>query len=471
MGNIIKKLGAFSLGPIMAAVIGFITVPVITYFITPEEYGKASMFTLAQGIASLLMYFGLDQAFVREFNRYRDNVGKLLSNAIFMPLIFVVIIDTCIIINAKFISNILFDSNNETMAVYMLALMLPFIIFENFSFLKIRMEEKGLAYSCATISLKMLVLIITVVLFLTYEKSFHSVVYAMALAEIVNGSILFFVVIRPLKLSIKDIDKELIKNMLKFGLPLIPAMLMSWILASMDKVMLRSLCGYEELGLYTAAYKIVSAVSIVQSCFTLFWTPVAYRWNEENAPKENFAFVNTIVAVGMTLICLALLIVKNLVGIVLGDSFVEAIKIFPFLLLYPVMYTMSETTVMGIGFSRKTVYSIVISGIACIVNIVLNYTMIPLWGGAGAAFATGIAFLVFFWTRTLISRRLWWDFPIFVYIVISVVLVINCYAHTFLNGAVPYIISVISMFVIVIFNMKSIIEVIKKGRALSKETL
>lgn len=79
-------------------------------------------------------------------------------------------------------------------------------------------------------------------------------------------------------------------------------------------------------------------------------------------------------------------------------------------MLYPVMYTMSETTAVGIGFSRKTYYSIVVSAAACIVNIVCNFIFIPIWGGTGAAFATGISFIIFFWVRTLISRKVWWKF-------------------------------------------------------------
>ena len=165
MGNIIKKLGAFSIGPIAAAFLGFLTVPLITYFITPEEYGKASMFTLAQGIASMLVYFGLDQAFVREFHVYKDKLNALLSNAIFVPLFFVSVLGIIIIINANWMSRILFDSSNEKIAVYMLSIMLPFMVIENFAFLTIRMNEKGLQYSLSTISLKVLVLIITVLLF------------------------------------------------------------------------------------------------------------------------------------------------------------------------------------------------------------------------------------------------------------------------------------------------------------------
>ena len=79
MGNIIKKIGAFSLGPIVGAFLGLVTVPLITYFISPEEYGRASMFTLAQGVASMLVYFGLDQAFVREFHIYKKQINYLFT--------------------------------------------------------------------------------------------------------------------------------------------------------------------------------------------------------------------------------------------------------------------------------------------------------------------------------------------------------------------------------------------------------
>ena len=462
MGNIIKKLGAFSIGPIAAAFLGFLTVPLITYFITPEEYGKASMFTLAQGIASMLVYFGLDQAFVREFHVYKDKLNALLSNAIFVPLFFVSVLGIIIIINANWMSRILFDSSNEKIAVYMLSIMLPFMVIENFAFLTIRMNEKGLQYSLSTISLKVLVLIITVLLFFVYERSFRSVVYAMAIAEIVNGIILFFAVIYPQKISLYYLDKDLIKGMLKFGLPLIPAMMMSWILASMDKVMLRIMCGYGDLGLYTAAYKIVSAVGIVQSCFTIFWTPVAYRWHEENVKKDSFEAVNMLVAVGMSVICLILLLVKNLVGIVLGDDFIQAIQIFPFLLLYPVMYTMSETTAVGIGFSRKTHYSIIVSGVSGIVNIFLNYILIPLWGGIGAAVATGIAFVIFFWTRTMLSRKVWWNFPIGIYFVVTIILTANCYVHTFIKVYSPYIVSISSVVILIIIYYKPMKSIVKK---------
>ena len=456
MKELIKKFSAFSVGPIVGAVISFITVPLITYFISPEEYGKSSMFTLAQGTVSMIIYLGMDQAFVREFNLVKDRLDKLMTNAIIVPAIFVVVLDAIIVCAAPYISVLLFDTKDEVFAVYLMAIMFPFMIVEHFSFLKIRMEEKGLQYSFFTILLKTLIMILTIVLFLIYEKSFRSVVYAMALAEIINGLILLFMTIIPLHLKLSYVDKPLIHRMLKYGLPLIPASILGWALTSMDKVMLRTMCSYSELGLYTAAFKIVSALGIVQTCFTLFWPPVAYRWYEEKVDNSNFKNINDLVAAIMSLLCLGLLLFKDAVAFILGDSFTEAIYIFPFILLNPIMYTMSESVAVGIGFTRKTHYNIVVSGLSGVTNIVLNYLLLPVLEGKGAAIATGVSYMVFFWARTLISRKLWWKFPIDKYLIYTIIIIINCAVHTFITGYISYIVSAVSIVLVIVLNISEI---------------
>lgn len=460
MGKLIKQLGAFSVGPIVGAIISFVTIPVITYFISPDEYGRSSMFVLAQGTLSMLMYLGMDQAYIREYNLYEKEKNKLISNAIIIPAIVVILLSTCIVINYKFVSIVLFDNPNETLAVLALAVMLPFMVIENFSLLRIRMEEKGLQYSVFTIMLKVFNLLFTVVLFLFYEKSFRSVVLATAIAEIVNGILLLILSIKSVRVSFKMIDKKLIKNMLKYGLPLVPASLLFWALTSMDKIMLRVMCDYTELGLYSAAFKIVNALAIVQTCFTLFWTPVALRWYENGIKKIYFETTTKVVATVMVALCMIILLFKTFVAFILGNEFSKAIYIFPFLLLQPIMYTISEATAVGITFTRKTWCNIITAALASITNIVLNYMLIPLLGGEGAAIATGMSYIVFFWTRTLISRRLWYKFKIQKYIIYSVLVLFNCLLHTFIKGFIPYIVTIISIVLLVIANIKDIKEII-----------
>ncbi len=441
MTKFFKSIGSFSLGPIVGAILSFLTVPIITHFISPDEYGKASMFILAQSTVSTVIYLGMDQSFVREFNLMKDNLQKLLVNAMIIPLSLSLIVGLGSIILSDKVSRILFGTYNEKMAVTALALLLPFMVIETFSLLKIRMEERGLLYSMFTIILKAIVLVLTVILFLSYEKSFRSVVYAAAMGEILTGMILYFVVIRKYKFQRTLLDSKLQYRMLKFGLPLVPAFAVGWILTSMDKVMLRTMCTYDELGLYSAAFKIVSVLSVLQACFTLYWTPVAYRWYQEEKPGSQYEFVSKIIAILMTGVCLGVLLFKEVVAIILGSSFRDAINIFPFLLLFPVLYTLSETTGIGIGFKRKTGYNIVVTLIAGASNIALNYMLIPVFNGAGAAIATGLSYIAFFWGRTLISRKLWHKFDLKIYLVVNIVVLANCAVHTFMDGLVPYLVT------------------------------
>lgn len=455
MTSILKKLGAFSVGPIISAFLGFITVPLVTNFISTDEYGRCSMFTLAQSTIAMFIYLGLDQAFVREFNAFGDQVDRLLANVIRIPLCSVLVIDAVVLCMPARISTILFDTPDERLAVYLLAVMLPVMVFENFGLLKIRMEEKGLQYSCFIILLKALTLVFTVLLFLTYEKSFRSAVYAMALAEIVTGMAVFFVTLRRVPIFSAATDRPLVRRMLRFGLPLLPASMLGWALTSMDKIMLRTMCSYSELGLYAAAFKIVNVLGVVQTCFTLYWVPLAFRWYESKKDNRYFSAANDVVACIMCVLCLGVLLCKDLVALILGENFAQAVCIFPFIMLHPIMYTMSETTGVGISFSRKTGYNALISALACGTNILLNYLLIPIWNGTGAAVATGVSYIVFFWGRTLVSRKIWYRFRIQKYLLYTAVILLNCGLHTFAAGWLPYGVSAVSLVLVAAANWKT----------------
>ena len=459
MKDLFKKIGGFSVGPLVAAFLSFITVPLITYFISPDEYGRCGMFTLAQNTVSTVMYLGMDQAFVREFHEDK-NTERLLSNAILFPAIFTLLLDAVLLLFPSRFSFLLFGTPGEFLAVFSLAMLFPFMLLEHFALMKLRMEEHGFAYSAFTILLKALTLAATVILFLSYEKSFRSVIYAIVLAQILSAVILFFFALRGVRLSFRLIQKPLIVRMLRYGLPLIPASALMWVLTSMDQVMLRAFTDYTELGLYTGAFKIVSVLSVLQSCFTLLWTPISLRWYESGADNKRFAYVMRLISLAMTVLCFGILLCKDVVALILGKKFALSIYIFPFLMLHPIMYTASEATSVGIAFTRKTVCNVITTSLAAVVNIALNALLIPSLGARGAAIATGISYIVFFWVRTLLSRRVWYSFPIRNFVIYTLMILVNCALHTFLRGPVPYIVSAASLLLIAVFEFRHVREAV-----------
>lgn len=463
MKKILNLLGSFSVGPLLTALIGLTIVPVTTHFISPEEYGRANMFVLAQGLIFMLIGMGMEQAFVREYN-LAGSKPRLLRTSMLLPLAAAVAVGAVLVVFADSVSMLLFDAPGEYLAIFLMALMFPMMVVRSFALLKLRMDQRGWLYSIYSALLKVLVLVLTLVLLLLWQKSFRSVVYALALAEIVEGAILLVIVMPGVDYKKAD-DKGLLKRLLRYGLPLLPANCLSWVLSSMDQVMLRSMSDYNQLGLYSAANKIVTALSVVQSCFVTVWTPICFKWYGEKRSRDHFHKVMSLVTRGMAALCFGLLLCKDLLVWVLGAEFASAMDIFPFLLLHPVMYTMSETTTVGIFFARKTEYNLVISGVSGAVNIGLNLLLIPVLGGCGAAMATGLSYVCFFWLRTLIARKVWWKFPLSEFVAVTALLLVNCSLHTFLGGWVAYAVSAVSaagMLVLVLRTLRGVREIFEK---------
>lgn len=89
----------------------------------------------------------------------------------------------------------------------------------------------------------------------------------------------------------------------------------------------------------------------------------------------------------------------------MAKSYREASYIAPFLILYPIMYTISETTVLGINFSKKTRWHIVITGFSALANFLGNTLLVPTLGARGAAVSTGLSYILFFTLRTVIAKK------------------------------------------------------------------
>ena len=206
----------------------------------------------------------------------------------------------------------------------------------------------------------------------------------------------------------------------------------------------------------------------MQASFTTFWTPLAFRWKAQNESTQKFEMVSDGIAGVMTLLLILILIFKQVIPIFLGVGYEVAIYIMPFLLFYPIFYTMSETTAVGISFSKKTYYNIIISAASMLVNILLNALLIPKFGAIGAATATGISYLTFFWTRTIISKKLWYPLKTKRFIITTIILMSVALANSFIKNI--YIITAINMSCLIIniinyrYLIKMLIDYKKKNK-------
>lgn len=409
----IRNIAWFSLAPLISAIISFITVPLTTWLIVPEEFAKSSMFTVIQMLIIAVLYLGMDHAFVREFNETGEK-KKLLYRCLILPLLLSLIIVLFLII---LLLQGLFITSISPVIVILLAIWIPFSVIERFVLLYLRMNGQAKEFALFNIFIKVSILIFTM-FFLAINQNYIMVIMGLVVGQVVVDIILlckFMVELKKEKIlsSYSSYSEtNTIKSMLKYGLPLMVGALAMWSLNSTDRLFLESYVSYESLGIYFSAVKIVAILLIFHNVFATVWVPTAFRWYKNGVVNEQFHIVNKSLFFIMSLVFIVILLFKNLLINILSSEYRDAVDLVPFLLFVPIMYSLSETTGLGISFSRKSNYNLYISLFVVAANLFLNFLLISNYGIIGASVATATTYIIYFWTKTMISRRLWFKFDI-----------------------------------------------------------
>ena len=308
--------------------------------------------------------------------------------------------------------------------------MVAIVIISNFiaQFLSLilRMNEQGFAYSMSQLLPKLLlIMIIGSYIVLSVEKTFNNLVLANIISMVFVCIVYAWNTRIEWKSAIKqNINYEYLKSLIKFGTPLIFGGLAFWGLTATDRILIKELSSFEQLGLYSVAVSFAAAAIIFQSVFSTIWAPMVYKWAAANEGLENIYKVNRyVLLVVIVLFCLAGLF-SWLITLILPEQYQEVRWIVISCFGYPLLYTLSETTVIGIGITRRSSFAMLASILAFIVNILGNLWLIPIYGAAGAAVSTCISFWFFFLLRTEFSIFLWKPIPrlsLYIYTILLVI--------------------------------------------------
>lgn len=431
--NLSKTL-AFSIGPIGAAATALVTIPIVAWFFSPEDIGRLTMLQAAVSFVLLLFCFGLDQAYVREFHEAKDKLGLLKS--VFIPgfaiLLFVLV---GLVFSPWSLSLVLFgiDSPFLTFLLYA-AFLLSFA--SRFLSLILRMQERGLAFSMSQVLPKLLFLLIVLIyVWLEAEAVFDNLIVANFLSLLTVFVIYAWNTHKDwLPALTATIDKTKQSQMIRYAIPLIGGGLAFWGLTTMDKFFLRSMSGFEELGIYSVAVTFAGAALVFQSIFSTIWIPLVYKWVAND--EVNSLVIKSVidyVTFGVVVIWSLTGLCSWLIVYILPPAYLSV----PFILLatiaYPLLYTMADASSVGIGIKRKTMYSLLAAISALVANAAGNWFLIPKFGASGVAMASAIAFFLYFVLVTEASSLLWisferWRMYSFITVLIALSLVFNTIA-------------------------------------------
>lgn len=404
-----KKFLLFSIGPIVSLVLGFLATPIITRIAEPEILGSSAMFIIVINLSIIVSTLGLEQAYTRYYYESKNKYYLLytcLSGSLLGSLVPIMIV----ISFYNEITNFLELNAIKTMTFFIIfTFSLIVNIIGKYVQIILRMEQLAFKFSLLQISFKFFELILLFLfIFLT-----NDILLSLILSQFLNILLTLAIYSPYIKKYIKREKKVAeetnipFNDMLTYGLPFMASLMLAWLFQNIDKFFLGYFSTAYHLGIYVAAFKIISLLVNFQGIFTTYWLPKALsNYNKDNNDttfyKNWFDFLNAF----LLIIPIMFVIFKDHLILILGSDYREAKELMPFLSLFPVLYILAEVSSIGIMLKKRTKIYFLVNFITLISALILNLLLIPKFGSIGASVSVSLVYLIYFFFRSYFSNIL-----------------------------------------------------------------
>lgn len=403
----LKHSAIYGLGSVTTKLIGFVLLPLYTKHITVSEYGILGILEITILILSQVLLFGQPNAYMRFYNE-KEFIEKRKSTLFtqFISLFFVAIILNIIgYFFADKLASFFSDPTEYTLYFKLCFAIISLRIINTLFLGVLRIKEKSTLYAIASV-LRILVILGLNIYFVAFAKiGIRGILYAYVI-----GNSIMLIVLLPGMISemIPKFDSKILRSALIFGFPLIFTSLAGMLLNMGDRYILKFLTDYTEVGLYNLGYKIAGVLNVflIQS-FSLALLPMAYKIYGKKGDKRYYSKMQTYFVFVLLWAGLALsLFGKELIKILaLNHDYWAAYQVVPYIILAYVFSGAKYVASLGLYLKRKTKYIAYNTIGAAVLNVGLNFLLIPKYKMIGAAIATIISFIALYFATYFVSKR------------------------------------------------------------------
>lgn len=429
LNKFIKQSVIYGFGTVTERGVGVILIPVYIKYLSPAEFGAFTLIEVTIAIISGICSFGIPQTILRFYSSNNNSREEIIGTGISTVLFFGIIFSIIFIILSEYLSEYLLRDSRYTKAFMIAFFSLPFGSFTA-SIINIwRSQQKAHLFTAFNVFKSLMICILSIIFVVVLSYS----VKGLLIAKLVPGVI---TTIAGLYIFHKEILKfkfTIFKEMMSYGIPLIPSKILMRINNSADRYLVQLLVGIEAVGIYAMAFRIGNIVN--RLCTPLLQAHRPYVFNLFDENELNYAKKNTIKSGTIYTIYIVLV---SIFIIALGPKFINyfdknnlynnSILLIPVILVGVMFIEFFTVTSVGIFIKNKTKYILYLTLFASIINIVLNIILLPRIGVAGAAWSTLISNLFLLIFGYIVSNNLIkLDYRIAVYTFIAGLIIILIY--------------------------------------------
>ncbi|WP_405379214.1 oligosaccharide flippase family protein [Phascolarctobacterium sp.] len=459
----------YGLGGVISKIIPLIMVPIVTRLMPDSSYyGINDLSGTVIQFGSSLAVMGMYDAMYRMFfEKDEDDYKKTVcSTALIFTCFTSLVVFIIMLVGRKVIAQYFFSDPQYTYVVYLSAMATLVGATNSIISAPTRMQNKRKVFLVTNTLSPLISYSVSIPMLLAGHY-----VIALPLATVISGvtmEIAFGIMNREW-FSLKRFDSKLLKQLLAIAIPLLPNFLIYWVFNSCDKVMVTNMIGLEAAGIYSVGSKLGNCSQLIYTAFAGGWQYFAFAtMKEKDQVRSNslvFEYLGVISYAATMFICAWSCTIFK---ILFTSEYWSGYIIAPYLFLAPLLQMLFQIAANQFLVVKKTWPNMFILSTGAVLNIIINYVLIPVLGIEGAAIATLIGYAVSDVVCVLVLCKMKLMVVSWKFIMASVVM--SCYIviwrvsfhSNFVAGTIVAVLAVSVLMFLYRIDIKKLISILKK---------
>jgi O-antigen/teichoic acid export membrane protein len=456
----------YGFGNIINRLLGFLLLPLHTYFFKPAEYGTFSLIYSFGFFAAVFYLFGMETSFQKYFieSKEPEHRRKIFSTTLILLFCTSFVFSFIIYLLSNRIAFLITGNISNGYLVKLLSLLLFIDVLSRFPMILINSLQLSKVYTYINVGGVIVNIASNLVLIIGLGMRIEAIFYALIISYLFMLVVSFIYCLKYFHFSF---DKSKVKTLVKFAHSFLYYGIFLIILDQADKFIIQYFDGSREVGIYTACYRIGMIMNLVISGFRTAWIPFFLNLKEEENNKEVFSKVFSYFVYGAMLFFLAVaLFGTDIVEVkfggfsLLNEKYWNGMTILPFILLSYFFFGLFTNVNIASYFENKIKYLIISSGLGALSNIIFNFILIPRYSIIGAAVSTMLSYFIMFVSLYYFSQKVYfityeWKKIYFVIILSIALYLVNVFIQEYfvtlnLSLFIVYLIKLLSLLILLL---------------------
>lgn len=407
--RLVGESAIYGLGGVANQAVAILLVPIYARALGVTNYGTVAILTTTLSLATLVATLGLPQAFFRSYlkeaddDRQRDHV---LRTSIGLRLVVSALALVLFLAVSLPLSTMLIGAANSWL---LMALIGPILFFDTLNLVPLsflRAQRRPIPYAALSFVRAVLGSAVIVVLVVVLDQGVLGVLLGSVVASATAAFAGLLILQREDRLRL-GFDRRLVRHMLVFSLPLVPAAVAGWTLNLSDRYIVAAVEGTRSVGLYSAGYTVGLAINaLAVAPFTLAWGATYWELAKQPGTRQAIARVMTGYLAIASFAALGLsALATDIFRVLLTPDFEPGRFVTPFSAFAYVLYGAFTVATTGLNLESQTRKLPGLMGVAAVANLLLNLALVPLVGYLGAAVSTVVSYGLLAVTAGWVSQR------------------------------------------------------------------